>query len=51
LEKDFYFDALGSFDYGFTQQLNEKKKPTKVKIIIDFPLYDLVFMNISKNLV
>jgi len=50
LEKDFYFGALGSFDYGFTQQLNEKKT-YKRKGIIVFPLYDLVFMNISKNLV
>jgi hypothetical protein len=50
LEKDFYFGALGSFDCGFTQQLNEKKKNYKRKGIIAFPLYDLVFMNINKNL-
>jgi hypothetical protein len=43
LEKGFYLGTLGSFDYGFTQQLNEKKKTYKRKGIIVFPLYDLVF--------
>jgi hypothetical protein len=50
LEKDFYFGTLGSFDCGFTQQLNEKQKTYKRKGIIPFPWYDFVFMNISKNL-
>jgi hypothetical protein len=52
LEKDFYLGTLGSFDCGFTQQLNGKKNLQKEwnNSFSIGTLHDLVFMKIDKNL-